>query len=39
LSKLDQIVEELVREHSSGAVIDAAWSAGKRLFHPNGGRA
>ena len=38
LSKLDQVVEQLVREHSSGAVIDAAWAAGKRLFRPQGAR-
>jgi hypothetical protein len=38
LSKLDQIVEQLVREHSSGAVIDAAWAAGARIFAPQGKR-
>jgi hypothetical protein len=38
LSKLDQIVEQLVREHTSGAVIDAAWAAGARIFAPGGKR-
>lgn len=39
LSALDRAVEALVREHTSGAVIDAAWSASKRIFNPTGGRA
>lgn len=39
LSALDRAVEQLVREHTSGAVIDAAWAAGKRLFAPHVGRA
>jgi hypothetical protein len=34
LSALDRAVEALVRQHSSGAVIDAAWEASKRLFRP-----
>jgi hypothetical protein len=39
LSKLDQIVEQLVLQHTSGAVIDAAWAASKRIFKPKtGGR-
>lgn len=39
LTELDAAVEKLVREHSSGAVIDAAWAAGKRLFNPQAVRA
>jgi hypothetical protein len=34
LSALDKAVEALVRQHSSGAVIDAAWEAAQRIFHP-----
>jgi hypothetical protein len=37
LTDLDKAVEALVRQHSSGAVIDAAWSAAHRIFA--GGRA
>ena len=33
LSALDRAVEQLVREHSSGAVIDAAWNAAHRIFN------
>ena len=39
LSTLDRAVEQLVREHSSGAVIDAAWNAAHRIFAPQAGRA
>jgi hypothetical protein len=39
LSALDKAVEQLVREHTSGAVIDAAWSAAHRIFAPKAGRA
>jgi hypothetical protein len=34
LPNLDRLVEGLVREYSTGAVIDAAWSASARLFQP-----
>jgi hypothetical protein len=34
LSALDRAVEALVREHTSGAVIDAAWAAARRTFRP-----
>lgn len=34
LTDLDRTIEALVRQHTSGAVIDAAWSAAKRIFHP-----
>jgi hypothetical protein len=39
LAGLDMAVEQLVREYSSGAVIDAAWAAAHRLFSPNRGKA
>ena len=32
LSELDRAVEALVREHTSGAVIDATWNAARRIF-------
>jgi hypothetical protein len=39
LSELDRAVEALVRQHTSGAVIDAAWAAAHRIFRPAiGGR-
>jgi hypothetical protein len=34
LTGLDRAVELLVRQHTSGAVIDAAWGASKRIFAP-----
>jgi hypothetical protein len=34
LTELDSAVEALVRQHTSGAVIDAAWAAAHRLFQP-----
>jgi hypothetical protein len=37
LSDLDRAVEQLVRQHTSGAVIDAAWAASARIFRPHGG--
>jgi hypothetical protein len=37
LTELDRAVEQLVRAHSSGAVIDAAWSASARIFRPQAG--
>ena len=33
---LDTQVEALVRRHTCGAVIDAAWAAASRIFRPNG---
>jgi len=36
-SELDAAVEDLVRRYSSGAVIEAAWEAAHRIFHPNQG--
>jgi hypothetical protein len=39
LPGLDAAVEALVRQHTAGAVIDAAWAASARLFKPQGGRA
>jgi hypothetical protein len=39
LSDLDRAVEQLVRQHSSGAVIEAAWGAAHRIFAPQAGRA
>ena len=37
-SALDRAVEALVADHTSGAVIDAAWAAADRL-HPRPSRA
>jgi hypothetical protein len=39
LSTLDRAVEQLVRDHTSGALIDAAWAAAHRLFQPAAARA
>jgi hypothetical protein len=35
LDELNRAVEDLVRQHTCGAVIDAAWAAAHRLFRPN----
>ena len=34
-SDLDRAVEDLVTQHTCGAVIAAAWAAAHRLFRPN----
>lgn len=34
LTPLDRAIEALVREHTSGSVIDAAWAAARRIFQP-----
>jgi hypothetical protein len=34
LTGLDRTIEAVIRQHTSGAVIDVAWAAAHRLFQP-----